>query len=78
MEVSDIDRETLAAIFAARVSLAKKSLADALAEAQKEYLRTILWIDNNSQKEGSFRWFCVEFDLDPGIVRKAVEKARAG
>lgn len=71
------DRETLAAIFAARVSLAKKTEEQAVDEARKEYRRTLAWFLNGSQKEGSFRWFCEEFDLDRAVVLKAIEKARA-
>jgi len=70
------DRETLAAIFAARVSLARKTEEEAMEEARKEYHRTLAWFANNSQKEGSFRWFCEEFELDRGCILKAIQKAQ--
>jgi hypothetical protein len=67
-----IDRETLAAIFASRVSLAKKTEDYAAEEARIEHRKTIKWIASSSQKEGSFLWFCDEFDLDGGAVRRAI------
>lgn len=73
----ELDREMLASIFAARVSLAKKTEAAAMEEARREYHRTLAWTFSSSQKEGSFRWFCQEFDLDSGCVLRAIEKARS-
>lgn len=72
------DRTVLASIFAARVSLAKKSEADALEEARKEYHRTRAWFQSPSQKVGSFRWFCEEFELDRNVILRAVEGSRSG
>lgn len=70
------DREVLAAVFAARVALAKKTEDEAAAEARVEHQRTLLWINSNSQKEKSFVWFCDEFDLDAGAVRRAIQEKR--
>lgn len=74
---NEIDRETLAAIFASRVSLAKKTEDQAAADAREEHRRTTLWLKSPSQKVNSFLWFCDEFDLEPSSVRRAIEKALA-
>ena len=71
-----IDRETLSAIFASRVKLAKKSLDQAREDATLEYHRTQEWVKSNSQKEGSFLWMCDEFDLDASAVRRAIRERR--
>ena len=71
------DRDVLAAIFAARVALAKRTEEQAAADARVEYQRTLAWIANNSQKEKSFIWFCDEFDLDASAVRRAIAEGRA-
>ncbi len=68
------DRETLGAIFASRVTLSKKTEDEAVADARIEHKRTLLWIASTSQKEGSFLWFCNEFDLDAGSVRAAIAR----
>lgn len=70
------DREILAAVFASRVSLAKKTESEAASEAVAEWNKTQKWIASASQKEGSFLWFCMEFDLDAGSVRRAVQEKR--
>lgn len=70
------DREVLAAVFASRVALAKKTVEEAMAEARLEWERTLLWIASNSQKEKSFCWFCDEFDLDAGAVRRAIQERK--
>jgi hypothetical protein len=71
-----IDREVLAAVFAARVALAKKTEDEAAEQAREEHRKTIAWIASNSQKERSFLWFCDEFDLDAGAVRRAIQEKR--
>lgn len=70
------DREILAAVFASRVSLAKKTEDQAAEEARLEHRRTLAWVASNSQKEKSFLWFCDEFDLDASAVRRAIEEKR--
>lgn len=70
------DREILAAIFASRVKLAKKTMEEVAADAAEDYRKTLLWTKSPSQKEGSFLWFCDEFDLDAGAVRKAIQERR--
>lgn len=70
------DREVLAAIFASRVSLAKKTEDQAADEARTEHQRAIKWVANNSQKEGSFLWMCDEFELEPDAVRRAIMEKR--
>ena len=76
MESNAIDRETLAAIFASRVSLAKKSEDQAAEDARQEHARTLKWVASESEKEKSFRWFCDEFDLDASAVRRAIQEKR--
>ena len=71
-----IDRETLSAVFASRVSLAKRTEDQAAEDARTEHRKTVKWIASNGQKEGSFLWFCDEFDLDAGAVRKAIAERR--
>lgn len=70
------DREVLAAVFASRVALAKKTADEAAADARVEHQRTVAWVASNSQKEASFAWFCDEFDLDAGAVRRAILEKR--
>ena len=76
MNLEQVDKEVLAAVFASRVSLAKKTEDQAAAEARLEHQRTIAWVVSNSQKEQSFIWFCDEFDLDASAVRRAIEEKR--
>ncbi len=76
MNVNEVDRETLAAIFASRVSLAKRTEDEAAADARVEHQKTVKWIASPAKGEKSFLWFCDEFDLDPGAVRKAVAERR--
>lgn len=68
------DREVLSAIFASRVSLAKKTEDEAVEEARQEWRKTQRWVASTSMKERSFLWFCDEFDLDPSAVRRAIAK----
>lgn len=63
--MADVDRDTLAAIFASRVSLAKRTEEEAIEDARKEYQRVVKWIWSPARKEGSFLWFCEEFGLEP-------------
>lgn len=68
-----IDRETLSAIFESRIKLAKMTQAQAVLEASGEWVRTQSWIRSPSKQEGSFLWFCNEFDLAADAVRTAIE-----
>ena len=70
------DREVLAAIFASRVGLAKKTEEEAAEDGRVEHRKTLAWVNSNSEKEKSFIWFCDEFDLDAGAVRKAIQERR--
>lgn len=70
------NREVLAAIFASRVQLAKKTEEQAVAEARLDYQRNLAWVESDSQKVKSFRWFCDEFDLEPDAVRRAIRENR--
>jgi hypothetical protein len=72
----DADKETLAALFASRVALAKKSLAEAIEEITRDYENTKTWVASQSQKEGSFLWFCDVFELEPDAVRRAIKEKR--
>lgn len=76
MNLEQVDKEVLAAVFASRVSLAKKTEDQAAAEARLEHRRTLAWVASNNQKEQSFIWFCDEFDLDASAVRRAIEEKR--
>jgi len=76
LNVNEVDRETLAAIFASRVSLAKRTEDEAAQDARIEHQKTIAWIASPSKKEKSFLWFCDEFDLDAGAVRKAIAEKK--
>lgn len=71
-----VDANVLRAVFAARVSLAKLSKAEAVAHAEDEWDKTQRWVASASNKEGSFIWFCQEFDLDEGAVRRAIREKR--
>lgn len=71
-----VDREVLAAVFAARVSLAKKTEEEAVEQARREHAAAVAWVASNSQKEKSFVWFCDEFDLDTGAVRRAIKEKK--
>ena len=76
MNEYDIDRETLAAIFASRVALAKRTEEEAMADAAAEHRRTLAWVASTSRDEKSFVWMCDEFDVDPGAVRRAILEKR--
>ena len=70
------DREVLAAIFASRVGLAKRTEDEAAEEARVEHRKTIAWIASNGEKEKSFLWFCDQFDLCADAVRRAIVEKR--
>ena len=71
-----VDREVLAAVFASRVALAKKTEEQAVEDARREHRATLAWIASSSQKERSFLWYCDEFELDAGAVRRAIRERK--
>lgn len=75
-DATTVDRDTLAAIFASRVSLAKKTEDEAIADAQREWTRTQAWVKSPATKQGSFLWMADEFDLDAGAVRRAIAEKK--
>ena len=75
-EPQPIDREVLASIFASMVALAKKTADEAADDARREHAKVTAWIASNSQREKSFLWYCDEFDLDAGAVRRAILEKR--
>lgn len=77
MNLNEVDRETLAAVFASRVSLAKRTEDEAAADACIEHQRTVKWIASPAKAEKSFLWFCDEFELEPDAVRRAIAERRA-
>lgn len=74
--VESIDKDILAARFASRVRLAKMTEDEAVAEARRDWAFALKWIGSTSSKEGTFLWYCDEFDLDPGAVRRAIKEKR--
>lgn len=72
----DMDRETLAPIFASRVRLAKMTPEEAVDQALLEHKRTLRWVASQSTKEGSFLWMCDYFDLEPDAVRRAIQEKK--
>ena len=68
----DTDREVLAAVFKARIELAKSSESEIIEAALVEYQNALAWISSDARGAGSFLWFCAEFDFDPEAVRRAV------
>lgn len=68
------DRDVLAAIFAARLSLVHKTEDEVAEDAQVLRRRAIMWVNDNSQKTHSFRWFCDVLGLEAGDVRKRIRK----
>lgn len=75
-DATTVDRDTLAAIFASRVSLAKKTEAEAVADAKLEWQRTQAWVKSPATRSGSFLHLCDEFDLDAGAVRRAIAEKK--
>lgn len=76
MTPDDTDREVLSAVFASRISLAKKTEDEAADEIRAERLKALEWIASNSRKVGSFLWNCDFFDQEPDAVRRAVREKR--
>lgn len=76
MSADSIDVQILQATFAARVQLAKQEEAEAIGAAREEWERTQRWVKSESHKDGSFLWYCEEFDLDPSAVRRAIREKR--
>lgn len=72
--MKDHDSRILAATFAARVQLAKLPVHEAIQQAEREWQRTQVWVQSESRREGSFLWYCTEFELDPSAVRKAIKE----
>lgn len=70
---TDVDRETLAAIFKSRVDLAKKNAEEAAADAVEEHRRTQKWFASNAKGKGSFLWMCDLFDLESDAVRREIK-----
>ena len=73
----DVDSTILAATFASAVQLAKKTEDEVVIEAIAEWRSKLKWISSTSKQPGSFIWTCIEFDLDPDCVRKAIKEKRA-
>ncbi len=71
-----VDANVLRAVFAARVSLAKLTKTEAVAHAEDEWEKTQRWVESASCREGTFNWFCQEFDLDESAVRRAIRERR--
>lgn len=71
-----VDREVQAAVFASRVSLAKKTEDEAAADARAEWRKTQAWVKSPSMKQGSFLYFCDVFDMEPDAVRRAIQERR--
>lgn len=71
-----VDHDILAATFAARVQLAKESEDECVGKAREEWLRTQKWVLSESKRDGSFLWYCFEFDLDASAVRRAIREKR--
>ena len=78
MTAEDIttDHGILAATFASRVQLAKESEDECVGKARAEWQATQKWVASESHRDGSFLWFCDEFDLDPSAVRRAIKEKR--
>ena len=72
----EVDREVLAAVFASRVALAKKTEDEAAADARVEHQRVQKWIKSDAKKERSFVWYCDTFDLDVSAVRRAIAERK--
>jgi hypothetical protein len=72
----EVDKQVLSATFAARVQLAKLDEVEAVDQARVEWQKTQRWVLSESHREGSFLWFCDEFDLDASAVRRAIKEKR--
>ena len=71
-DATTVDRDTLAAIFASRVSLAKRTEDEAAEDARAEHRKATKWFNSPATREGSFIWFCEEFEHEPDAVRRAI------
>lgn len=76
MDVTKVDREVLAAVFASRVSLAKKTEDQAVADVRLEWAKARAWVFSKASenKQGTFLWMCDFFDLEPTAVRRTIPK----
>lgn len=76
MDVAKVDREVLAAVFASRVALAKKTEAQAVADVRLEWQKARAWVLSRASenKPGTFLWFCDEFNLEPSAVLRTIPK----
>jgi hypothetical protein len=78
------DRAKVAEEFARIVEEQKMSDEEALANFKRKRKSDYRWLmeDGKGNKQhptaGTFRWCCIEFDLDPEIVRQRVREARKG
>lgn len=68
----DTDRETLSAVFEARVSLAKISEEQAVIDARDEWHKTQKWVRSPARRQGSFVWMCDLFGYEPSAVRRKI------
>ena len=66
----------MAAIFASRVSLAKRTEDEAAEDARREHQRIVAWVNSPAQREKSFLWFCDTFNLEASAVRRAIAEKR--
>jgi hypothetical protein len=71
-----VDLNVLRSVFASRVALAKMPVHEAIQQAEAEWHRTQKWVISQSNQEGSFNWFCQEFDLDESAVRRAIKERK--
>jgi hypothetical protein len=58
------------------VQLAKKTEEEVAADAIRELRLALAWVKSPAVKQGSFLWFCDEFDLEPTAVRRAIQEKR--
>jgi hypothetical protein len=70
------ERGMLAHTFAERMLLGKQTRAYAQEHAGLEWDAVDKWLQSESRRVGSFFWYCDEFDMDPGAVRRAVRESR--
>ena len=71
-----IDNQVLQSVFTSRVALAKMTCEEATLQAGIEWHKTQKWVASDSDKDGSFNWFCQEFDLDASAVRRAIKEKK--
>lgn len=75
-EVGEVDRALLSAVFASRVSSAKRTEDEEAEQARVEHKKIIAWVKSDSVKPRSFRWFADLFDMDHTAVRRAIAEKR--